>query len=106
MREIIGLMAILLMIFLAGAGLMGIIRRGAQLCVPAITTDGPDTLETSVLSIGFGAGLLPLLLFCYMILLIVTPADTFWQLRVAFDRLLLHFAPIIIYFMSRVYEKS
>jgi|GEM_PF-3176588 len=42
-------------------------------------------------------------LFCYIILLVVTPADASWQLRVALDRLLTHFAPIIIFFISRIY---
>ena len=41
----------------------------------------------------------------YVILLTITPADTFWQLSVAADRLLLHVAPLIIFFISRVYQE-
>lgn len=41
-------------------------------------------------------------LACYSVLLEITPADVYWQLEVAVDRLILHVAPILIYFIGRI----
>lgn len=41
-------------------------------------------------------------LSCYFLMLEITPADVYWQLEVAMNRLILHVAPTLIYFVGRV----